>query len=206
MLLSLGVSHTNELDSSEAVRYLRRWASLHATYGAAVAAAEPPASAAESLPALVSLLEGLVSGEGSGDADLLTALGVAHNLGRNYDGAVAAFRRALELSPHDYSLWNKLGATLANSSRSAEALEAYQRALDLKPNYMRAWTNMGISYANLADYERSARYYVRALSLNPRAGAVWSYLRTSLTCAGRPDLLASAADESLPPLQQALPL
>lgn len=49
------------------------------------------------------------------------------------------------MRPQDYSLWNKLGATLANSSQSGEAITAYQKALDLKPNYMRAWTNMGIS-------------------------------------------------------------
>lgn len=54
-------------------------------------------------------------------------------------------RSALAVRPKDYSLWNKLGATQANSSRSQEAIAAYQRALDLKPNYMRAWTNMGIS-------------------------------------------------------------
>ena len=56
-----------------------------------------------------------------------------------------ACRSALEMRPKDYSLWNKLGATQANSSRSQEAIAAYQRALDLKPNYMRAWTNMGIA-------------------------------------------------------------
>ena len=54
-------------------------------------------------------------------------------------------RAALAIRPRDYSLWNKLGATLANSSASHEAIAAYQKALDLKPNYMRAWTNMGIA-------------------------------------------------------------
>ena len=58
-----------------------------------------------------------------------------------------ACRSALGIRPKDYSLWNKLGATLANSSRSQEAIAAYQKALDLKPNYMRAWTNMGIAQA-----------------------------------------------------------
>ena len=61
--------------------------------------------------------------------------------------AQCACRSALAVRPTDYSLWNKLGATQANSSRSGEAIAAYQRALDLKPNYMRAWTNMGIAQA-----------------------------------------------------------
>ncbi len=106
----------------------------------------------------------------------------------------------------DYSLWNKLGATLANFSHSKDALGAYRKALDLKPNYMRAWTNMGISYANVGDYDASARYYVRALALNPKASHVWGYLRTSLACAGRSDLMAAMDGEDLAHLQSVLAL
>lgn len=71
---------------------------------------------------------------------------------------------------------------------------------------MRAWTNLGISLANLADYDNSARYYVRALALNAKATAVWSYLHTSLTCAGRQDLLPAVDARDLLALQKALPL
>ncbi|KAL6770309.1 PEX5 [Auxenochlorella protothecoides x Auxenochlorella symbiontica] len=204
-LLSLGVSHTNELDSSEALQYLGQWVSRHPTHAPVVAGIQRPADASQSLVHVTSLLEAALAANPR-DADLHTALGVVHNLARRYDEAVQAFRRALELRPQDYSLWNKLGATLANSSQSRDAVPAYRKALELKPNYMRAWTNMGISYSNLADYDASARYYVRALSLNPRAAAVWSYLRTALMCGGRTDLLPVAQAEDIQRLSAELPL
>lgn len=86
--------------------------------------------------------------QNAGLADAHVALGVLFNLSRDFDNAVGAFRTALQTRTTDYSLWNKLGATLANSARSGEAIEAYQKALDLKNNYMRAWVNMGIAQVN----------------------------------------------------------
>ena len=60
--------------------------------------------------------------------------------------------------------------------------------------------------ANVGEYEASARYYVRALGLNERAANVWTYLRTSLTCAGKNELLQAVDDEDLAALSSALPL
>jgi len=57
-----------------------------------------------------------------------------YNLSREYDKAIASFERALKLKPQDYSLWNKLGATQANSIQSADAIMAYQQVLCIEFN------------------------------------------------------------------------
>lgn len=77
------------------------------------------------------------------DADVHIVLGVLYNLSREYDRAIESFQTALKLKPRDYSLWNKLGATQANSVQSADAIYAYQRvivsslslSLSLSPNH-----------------------------------------------------------------------
>lgn len=202
VLLALGVSHTNELEQAAALKYLYSWLRHHPKYGT-VAPSELSNSLNHADVARYFSDAAKMSPE---DADLHIVLGVLYNLSREYDNAIESFVTALELRPHDYSLWNKLGATQANSVQGADAILAYQQALDLKPNYVRAWANMGISYANQGMYEDSIRYYVRALAMNPKADNAWQYLRISLSCASRNDMIEACDSRNLEVLQKEFPL
>jgi len=49
-----------------------------------------------------------------------------------------------KLGLQDAVLWNRLGATLANSGKPELAIDAYHKALELNPHFVRARYNLGI--------------------------------------------------------------
>ncbi|KAF4662552.1 Peroxisomal membrane signal receptor PTS1 [Perkinsus chesapeaki] len=179
-LLALGVSLTNELDSYRALKILREWLQNHETYHGLVQASTVDPQMLLDYDFLkkdvVSLLEKATQSRPQ-DSDAFIALGVAHNIDRNYSKAVESFITAATLRPEDPSLWNKLGATLANSGHSEASLVAYNQALSLKPNYARAWSNLAIAHCNLNQHEDGIRQvHEVSLKLSPKAEHLWTLL------------------------------
>jgi peroxin-5 len=102
------------------------------------------------------------------------------NINRNYDGAIQALASACRLRPNDHTVWNKLGATLANSGKSEQAVVSYHQGLQLKPNYARSWSNLAIAHANLGQHKDAARFYLSSLVLNPDALHIWNFLQSAV--------------------------
>ena len=108
------------------------------------------------------------------DPDVQVGLGVLFYGAEEYGKAVDCFEAALASAESGstteahqaHLLWNRLGATLANSGRSEEAIAAYEKALTFNPNFVRARYNLGVSCMNIGVYEQAAQHLLGALSMH----------------------------------------
>lgn len=90
---------------------------------------------------------------------------------RNWPQAMAAYRRHLELRPHDGQTWLRLANVLKDSGRLEEAETVYRKACKLMPNSADAWLNRG-HLAKLEGREADAlSHYLCSFKLNGNAAA-----------------------------------
>lgn len=181
-LMGLAVSYTNEGYDSTAYRTLERW--LATKYPQII---DPSALSSDNdigftdrhqLHEKVTNLfirAAQISPAGEHmDPDVQVGLGVLFYGDEEYAKAVDCFESALASTESGTSnqrqqvhlLWNRLGATLANSGRSEEAIAAYEEALALNPNFVRARYNLGVSCINIGCYEEAAQHLLGALAMH----------------------------------------
>nr|XP_045017494.1 PEX5-related protein isoform X2 [Jaculus jaculus] len=214
-LMALAVSYTNTGHQQDACEALKNWIRQNPKYKHLVKnkKASPGLTRRMSKsPVDSSVLEGvkelyLEAAHQNGDVidpDLQTGLGVLFHLSGEFNRAIDAFNAALTVRPEDYSLWNRLGATLANGDRSEEAVEAYTRALEIQPGFIRSRYNLGISCINLGAYREAVSNFLTALSLQRKSrnqqqvphpaisGNIWAALRIALSLMDQPELFQAA--------------
>src|SRR5215208_3858173 len=70
--------------------------------------------------------------------------GEALKSARQYDKAIAAFKRALVLQPHYVDALNSLGAVYVELEKAEEAEDYFKRALSFNPKHVMARNNFGV--------------------------------------------------------------
>ncbi|KAF3015566.1 Peroxisomal membrane signal receptor PTS1 [Neopestalotiopsis sp. 37M] len=181
-LMTLAVSYTNEGYDSTAYRTLERWLSIK--YPSVISPADlSPATDLgftdrqilhDKVTELFIKAANLSPDGEHMDPDVQVGLGVLFYGAEEYDKAVDCFSAALASSEQGLSnqssqvhlLWNRLGATLANSGKSEEAIAAYEKALTLRPNFVRARYNLGVSCINMGCHAEAAGHLLAALEMH----------------------------------------
>ncbi|KAG0169135.1 Peroxisomal membrane signal receptor PTS1 [Apophysomyces sp. BC1015] len=165
--LALAVSYTNENCRADAYDCLEQWIANNDKYKHLVRSDRGNMNAEARHAYLTDMfLEAARSSPGAEmDANVQVGLGVLFNVSEEFHKAIDCFKSALQSRPQDYLLWNKLGATLANSRDTPGAIEAYFNALEINPSYVRARYNLAISCINLSQHREAAEHLLTALAL-----------------------------------------
>lgn len=181
-LMGLAVSYTNEGYDSTAYRTLERW--LSNKYPSIINPSEVSGDADlgftdrqllhDRVTELFIQAAQLSPSGQQMDPDVQVGLGVLFYCAEEYEKAVDCFSAALASTESGstnqqeqlHLLWNRLGATLANSGRSEEAIEAYEQALNINPNFVRARYNLGVSCINIGCYPEAAQHLLGSLSMH----------------------------------------
>jgi len=73
------------------------------------------------------------------------------NLGQ-YNKAIEAFQKAIQLKPNAAVIHNDLGYCYFLAEQIELAVAAYREAIRLQPNYVSAYNNLGTAYVRLNNY------------------------------------------------------
>lgn len=144
--IALAVSYTNDNNRTGAYNAINEWVQRNSKYRDAIDKYraefpdDPNASSTERFTQLIQCLITIARDDMSEeiDADIQIALAVLLNTNEDYEKAQDCFRTALAVRPDDWLLYNRVGATMANSGHADEALQYYYQALELNPAYIRA--------------------------------------------------------------------
>jgi DNA-binding winged helix-turn-helix (wHTH) protein/TolB-like protein/Flp pilus assembly protein TadD len=94
-------------------------------------------------------------------------------------GAIAAYRKAVELAPGNAGYWNMLGMMHINAGDNAAGERALEKSLALEPNYA-ALSNLGELRYQAGDYAAAATLHRRAAALAPADYLPWANLGDAL--------------------------
>jgi CheY-like chemotaxis protein len=88
------------------------------------------------------------------------------------------FLQAIDASPQDAHLYNRLGVSLRRQQKNQQALEAYQKALKLDCENEKIHFNLGVLFFGLGEKDKALKAFRKAVSLRPDFTEAWDVLQT----------------------------
>lgn len=87
------------------------------------------------------------------------------------------FVQAIDDTPQDAHLYNRLGVALRRQHKHREALDRYQQALKLDPRNEKVYFNLGVLFFDLGEKEKALEALRAALKLRPDFPEAQDFLR-----------------------------
>jgi tetratricopeptide (TPR) repeat protein/GT2 family glycosyltransferase/glycosyltransferase involved in cell wall biosynthesis len=109
-------------------------------------------------------------------AQLCIQQALAYSEGKQWEEAIAACDRALQIFPQMAEAHKILGNSLHRLGKVPQALEAYDRALTIQPDLVDIYVNVGSLYAGQQQWQQAISYYQKAIDIDPNLAIVYRNL------------------------------
>ncbi len=114
-----------------------------------------------------------------------------------YEEALRAIDKALDLNPRNEVAWLNKGNALTKLGRLVDALRCFNAAIKVNPKYEIAWNNKGNTLVRLGHPEEALACYDRAIELDPGYRGAWVNKGFALTRLGRYAEATACADRAM---------
>lgn len=95
--------------------------------------------------------------------------GVQHLQKDEYNEAIEAFKRILEMKPDFAPAYNLLGLTYMKQNKSIKsAIGSFEEAIRLDPKYADAYFNLATAYANTDQNDLAGKYFQKTIEVDPQ--------------------------------------
>lgn len=85
----------------------------------------------------------------------------------NFSGALADFKKSVELEPGDYDSWLYAGICHNELGEYKESMAAFEKCIQIDDSLPYAYANLGIVYQRKRDVHEAARYFFKAVRIDP---------------------------------------
>jgi len=103
-------------------------------------------------------------------------LGHAYYQQKQYEQAINACQKAIEIDPKFAYPRTGLGYVYLAQKQHQQAISAYQKAIEFDPKYATPWNGLGSVYLDQEQYEQAISAYQKAIEINPEYAAPWNGL------------------------------
>ncbi|MEG4851166.1 tetratricopeptide repeat protein [Microcoleus sp. B5-D4] len=112
-------------------------------------------------------------------------------------GAIAAFKKALEIDPKFQYAWNGLGNALKDLGRYSQAIAAFEKALEIDPEFHISWNGLGSTLRELGRSSEAIAALEKALEIDLKYHFAWNALGNTLRDVGRYNEAIAAFEKAL---------
>ncbi len=129
--------------------------------------------------------------------EVYTLLGRAYEKDEQYDKAIAAYQKAVEINPQYYKAWVNLGVAYRLSGDIDRAEASYTEALAIEPDYAELHASLGALYIFKNEPHKALDALANAIELDPQLAVAHANMAVAYAMTGQFERAEEALNDAI---------